>query len=103
MAPQAPKHPTLPIPGVPPVPAPVKNGIIGGVLGPASLLPGSGVLTDLPGFLSALTQRNTWLRVGEGFLGLILIGIGVFAITRSQPIGKAAIKTASTVGKVAAL
>lgn len=48
-----------------------------------------GVLTDVSGFLSALTQRNTWLRVGEGILGLLLIGIGVAAVTRGTPIGSA--------------
>lgn len=52
-------------------------------------VPGSGVLTDVSGFLSALTQRNTWLRVGEGILGLLLIGIGVAALTKNTPIGSA--------------
>lgn len=65
-------------------------------------IPGSGVLTDVGGFLSALTQRNTWLRIGEGVLGLLLVGIGVAAITRGTPIGSA-IRTgvkATPVGKV---
>ena len=63
-------------------------------------IPGAGSLTDLSGFLSALTQRNTWLRIGEGLLGLILIGIGIAAVTRSTPVGKAAIKAAGTAAKV---
>lgn len=46
-------------------------------------------VTDVTGFLSALAQRNTWLRVGEGVLGLLLIGIGVAAVTRNTPLGSA--------------
>lgn len=72
----------------------IGKGIVGGLhdtVAPA---------IDVAGFLSALVQRNTWVRIGEGVLGLILIGIGIAAVTRSQPLGKAAIKAA---GKAAVL
>lgn len=52
-------------------------------------VPGIPGVSDVTGFLSALAQRNTWLRVGEGVLGLLLIGIGVAAITRNTPLGSA--------------
>lgn len=67
----------------------------GGILPSAGSLPGGGALTDLSGFLSALTERNTWIRVGEGLLGLILIGIGIAAVTRSNPVAQRAVKTAA--------
>jgi hypothetical protein len=73
-----------------------------GDFGKAAGAAGAGVLTDVSGFLSALTQRNTWLRVGEGVLGLLLVGIGIAAITRNTPIGSA-IRTgisATPVGRV---
>ncbi len=56
-------------------------------------------LTDVNGFVSALTQRATWLRLGEGVLGLILIAVGVIALTKSSSIGQAAQKTAGTAAK----
>lgn len=59
-----------------------------------------GVLTDISGLATALTQRNTWLRIGQGALGILLIGIGVAAVTRSTPIGEAVQKTAKTAAGV---
>lgn len=81
--------------------------VIGGIVDPTGSggigsIPGVGTLTDINGFVSALTQRNTWLRIGEGILGLLLIGIGVAALTKGTPIG-AAIRTgvqATPAGKV---
>lgn len=66
-------------------------GLLSPGLSPGTIpgMPGTGTLTDLSGFLSALTQRNTWLRIGEGLLGLMLIGIGVAALTKGTPIGSA--------------
>lgn len=52
---------------------------------------------DIPGFLSALTNPNTWLRVAEVALGIVLIVVGLVKI--NPAVGKN-IKTA---GKVAAL
>lgn len=59
-----------------------------------------GVLTDISGLATALTQRNTWMRIGQGALGMLLIGIGVMAVTRSTPIGSAVKSTAGTAAKV---
>ena len=80
-------------------PAKGKNNPIGGIVDPLGTgknqvqsIPGVGALTDINGFVSALTQRNTWMRIGEGVLGLLLIGIGVAALTKGTPIG-AAIRT----------
>jgi len=91
-------------------PAKGKKNPIGGIVDPfhtgpnqVGSIPGVGQLTDINGFVSALTQRNTWLRIGEGLLGLLLIGIGVAALTKGTPIG-AAIRTgaqATPVGRVA--
>lgn len=45
--------------------------------------------------LSALGQANTWIRIGEAVVGIVLIGIGISAITKSTPIG-ASIKSGVT-------
>jgi len=42
-----------------------------------------GALTDINGFLSRLTQRNTWIRVGEILLGVVLIAVGVARMTNA--------------------
>lgn len=85
---------------------PPKNpGILGPALSPGDApgnipgVPDSLKLTDLAGFVTALTQRNTWLRIGEAVLGLLLVGIGVAAVTRGTPIGSAI--RATPVGKAA--
>lgn len=94
---------------------PLKNNdkspgnIVSGIVAPGTSgtptagLPGAGSLTDISGFVSALTQRNTWLRIGEGILGLLLVGIGIAAVTRGTPVGAAVRKAANVtpVGKVA--
>lgn len=86
-----PKNPGILGPGLSPGDAP---GNIPGV-------PDSLKLTDLAGFVTALTQKNTWLRVGEAVLGLILVAIGVAAVTKGTPIGSAI--RATPVGRVAKL
>lgn len=57
-------------------------------------------LTDLNGFVSTLTQRATWIRIGEGVLGVILIAVGVMAMTRSSSVGQAATSTAVKAAKL---
>lgn len=61
---------------------------VGGAVG-QGLVNAADPIAGIAGILSALTQRSTWLRVGEGLLGLILIGVGLAAITRSTSTGKA--------------
>lgn len=73
------------------------SGAVGGALDPVTsgkealenLKKVGGTLTDISGLATALTQRNTWLRIGEGALGVLLIGIGVMALTRNTPVGQA--------------
>lgn len=58
------------------------------------------VAPDIGGFLSALVNKNTWLRIGEGVIGIILLGIGVSVIAKSTSAGQAATKVAKTAAKV---
>jgi hypothetical protein len=53
---------------------------------------------DVPGFLGALANGNTWLRVAEVTLGIVLVVVG---LVKLAPPGVA--KNVKTVGKVAAL
>jgi len=59
-------------------------------------------LTDLSGFVSALSQKATWVRIGEGVLGLVMIAIGLTMISKGTAVGNAAgtaVKTATKVIK----
>lgn len=42
--------------------------------------------TTINDLLSALSQANTWLRVGEVVIGLILIAVGVAKLTNAVPL-----------------
>jgi hypothetical protein len=44
----------------------------------------SGAASDVNDFLSRLSQPNTWLRVGEFFVGAILIYVGLRSMFPSQ-------------------
>jgi hypothetical protein len=60
------------------------------ILGQAADAAGSAVTAgvkgvDVGGFLSALANPNTWLRVGEVALGLILIAVGLAKMTSAIP------------------
>jgi hypothetical protein len=49
-------------------------------------------ITGLPAigdFFNRLTQANTWVRVGEVVAGLILLYVGVNALTRDTAVGNA--------------
>jgi hypothetical protein len=50
------------------------------------------------GLISALTNGNLWIRVGEALLGVVLLAIGVARLTHAIP---AATRIATTVGAVA--
>src|SRR6266581_8264768 len=43
---------------------------------------------------SRLSQANTWIRVGEALLGLVLLGIGLARITGTQNLISTAVKAA---------
>lgn len=63
-------------------------------------IPGVGALTNPLDWLKVLTDKNTWLRVGEALVGLLLIGIGVAAVTKGTPIGSAIRKGTKVVTKI---
>lgn len=58
------------------------------------------VAPDIGGFLSALVNKNTWLRIGEGAMGIILLAIGVSVMIKSTSVGAAGIKAAKNAGKM---
>lgn len=60
----------------------------------------TGAVTSTTDFLSRLTDPNTWVRVAEVVLGLVLIAVGIAKLTNAVP---AATRVAARVGKVAAL
>lgn len=43
-------------------------------------------LAAVTDFLHRLTDSNTWLRVAEGILGLLLIAVGVAKLTNAVPV-----------------
>jgi hypothetical protein len=51
--------------------------------GASQLLPG---LQQVGSFFSALSQGNTWVRVAEGLLGIILIAVGLARLTHAVPV-----------------
>lgn len=65
---------------------------------PAAAPGGPKGLAAIGDFFARLSQASTWIRVGEVFLGLILLAVGVARITNTVPI---ATKVARTAGAVA--
>ena len=55
--------------------------------------------TAIPRFLSMVTNKNLWLRMGEVACGLILLGIGVNSLFHGQPMSK----VTNAAGKLAPL
>lgn len=55
----------------------------GAIPGVNSTLGGLAAIGD---FFARLTEANTWLRIGEGVLGIILIAVGVARLTHAVPI-----------------
>lgn len=52
-------------------------------------------LNQIGTFFSDLGQANTWIRVGEVILGVILIGIGIAHITKVENVVSKAVKIGS--------
>ncbi len=52
-------------------------------------------------FFQRLTQANTWERIGEVVLGLILIAVGVAHITHAVPVATTVAKAAGTAAVIA--
>lgn len=40
---------------------------------------------DISGFLSALANANTWVRVAEVLIGVVLIAVGIAELTNAVP------------------
>jgi hypothetical protein len=82
------------------------GGIVGGLPQNVGDAVGKGLvstvepLAGIAGVLSTLTSPNTWLRIGEGVLGIVLIAVGVVAITKSTNAGKAITSTAVKAAKI---
>jgi hypothetical protein len=53
-------------------------------------------LAAIGDFFARLTKANTWIRVGEVLLGLILLAVGVARVTNAVPIATKIAKTAGT-------
>lgn len=51
---------------------------------------------------SQLTQANTWLRLGGGVLGIILIAVGIARMTHAVPAATAIARKVGAVGLAAA-
>lgn len=54
----------------------VLNGSVSGIPG----------LTDIANFFDKLGEANTWIRIGEVILGLVLVAAGVAKLTHAVPI-----------------
>jgi hypothetical protein len=66
-------------------------------IGAAANLAGVGAIGD---FFNRLTQGNTWLRVGEVVVGLLILYIGLNAVARGTPVGNASQSATRTAKKV---
>jgi hypothetical protein len=75
------------------------TGEAGGTVGSAvSNLTGINAVGD---FFSRLTQKNTWLRVGEVLAGLILLYVGLNALAKDTAAGNAVHSAAQGAKRVA--
>lgn len=62
---------------------------------PAIGLPGvKNPIGTLNGFLTALSDKNTWVRIAEAVLGLGLLIVGLSQLAKGTPLGDAAGKAA---------
>ena len=72
----------------------------GNILNPVTDLGGINAIGD---FFNRLTEPNTWVRVGEVAAGLLLVYIGLSAVTRGTAAGDAASSVKSGIGKATSL
>jgi hypothetical protein len=68
------------------------SGVLHGTAGPVS---------GVNDFLTRLTEKSTWIRVGEVVLGLILIAVGLARITHAVPVATKIAKTVGAAGVMA--
>jgi len=62
-----------------------------------------GAVTSTTDFLSRLTDPNTWIRVAEVALGLVLIAVCIAKLTNAVPAATKVAKGAARAGEVAAI
>lgn len=55
---------------------------------------------DMSSLISAVLNKNLWLRLGEGAIGILLLGIGVSIMAKSSSVGSATIRAGKTAGKL---
>lgn len=55
---------------------------------------------DMSSLISAIVNKNTWLRIGEGLMGILLLGIGISIMAKSTSVGRSTIKAGKAVRKV---
>lgn len=68
---------------------------------PAGIGPNLGGVAAIGDFFNRLTEKNTWIRVGEVIAGLILVYIGINALLRDTAAGSAIQSAKKTADKVA--
>jgi Na+/phosphate symporter len=61
----------------------------------------AGPVSGVNDFLTRLTEKSTWIRVGEVVLGLILIAVGLARITHAVPVATKIAKTVGAAGVMA--
>jgi hypothetical protein len=88
---------TIPVPGMPGSENVTVPTSTAGIPNP---LAGTAAIGD---FFNRLTQKNTWIRVGEVLAGLVLIWIGLNALTRDTAVGRGIQSAKRTATKVAAV
>lgn len=54
---------------------------------------------DMSSLISEVSNKNFWLRIGEGLIGIILLGIGVSIMAKGTPVASAATKAGRAVVK----
>jgi len=73
------------------------NPLAAGLQGAANI----GGIAAIGDFFNRLTQKNTWIRVGEVLAGLMLVWIGFNAITKDTAVGQGLQKAKRGAMKVA--
>ena len=90
---------TVPVPGMPGsenVTVPTGSQL-------SKAIPNLGGVAAIGDFFNRLTQPNTWIRVGEVLAGLVLILVGLNALTKDTAVGRGLQSAKRTAFKAAAV
>jgi hypothetical protein len=55
-------------------------------------------LAQIGDFFARLTEGNTWIRIGEALLGIVLIAVGMARITHAVPVATSIARTVGATG-----